>query len=158
MARKGSKELSFEERKIIERLLKENYKTRSIASCLGRSFSGVNQEITRGGGKSKYDAARCQIEADARKKAKNLKISKNFSESEILALNKAISEELSINAITLTTGISNHRVNVYLKNEKISYKKRNFSGVLERLDALEEQIVIISERIEEIYEQINRNK
>ena len=54
--------LSFEERKEIERMIKENQPGSMIACNLERSRNGINTEIRKNGGRENY----CAIEAQKR--------------------------------------------------------------------------------------------
>lgn len=54
----GGKRPSYtlEERKVIQKLLKQGFSGTNIAKHLHRSQNGVNYEIRRNGGRNKYDA------------------------------------------------------------------------------------------------------
>ncbi len=58
--------LTYNERCIIARLLKELKNCSEIASIIGRGKNTVNVEIRRSGGRDKYDALRAQKESDQR--------------------------------------------------------------------------------------------
>jgi len=66
---------TFEERKIIERLLKSGATGKHAAKKLGRSTNGINTEIRKNGGWKEYNAERAQKRAEEMRRDANKKIS-----------------------------------------------------------------------------------
>ncbi len=150
MAGKGSHEVNVDERKIIEKCLSEKMKTGKIADILSRSHSCIKQEIKKNGGRAKYSADRSQHEYELRQEAKKIKIRKELTEEQENILLKGIEEEWSVNRISLAIDINHTTVAAIIRRRGISLKKKNYTHFVERLSALEYQIDIILETLEEM--------
>jgi IS30 family transposase len=143
MGGKNSVLLTIEERKIIDKYCKLNKKIGFIAEILCRSHSCIKQELRRNGGKESYDFNIAHQAFLDRNEARIRKIQKGLTNNEIKVIQDAISKNLSINMISVLTGITNHRIKRYFKECKIKYMPRNYTSFQERIEALEEQIEII---------------
>ena len=82
--------LKLEERKIIEKLLKENKSCSYIASHLKRSKNGIVVEVRKGGYREKYDALERQKESDKIQVSRAQHLHKNVGFSPYVSMSERI--------------------------------------------------------------------
>jgi IS30 family transposase len=157
MSAKGSTHLRLEERKEIEKYVKLKYPTGRIASIIGRTLGCVKQELRKNGGHDKYNASIAQEQADSRQKAKIRIIRKNLTEEQHEIIRNGVTEGFSIRHISVKCGLSTSIVGRWMREQGLHYKRKNYAGVQERLTALEFQIEILKQQLEEMYERNSKD-
>lgn len=150
MSGKGSTDLRLEERRMIEKLLKDGRVNGNIAYHINRTVSCVKKEILRNGGRLHYSAVKAQEAADLRKESKNAKISKSLLPSEQELVKKLALEGHSINSIRSKTAISRHLLIKFLRQSEIAVKSRNYLSFEERITQLEMQMEILIDALREL--------
>lgn len=158
MAGKGSTELSFEERKEIERLLKEGRATGYIAFILERSHSCIKQELRRSGGREFYDAICANNLSIERNKEKKEKLKKPFSLEQMDIINQGVAQGWSQNKIRALAGVSHWKIAKYFKDNQIKYVPKNYTSFEQRIESLEQQIEIILDEIGRLRVRNQENK
>lgn len=147
-----SRRYSFEERKIIEEMLKDSFcSTRQIASKLNRHYKSIQVEIRRSGGRESYLATEAQKRAQERNKIRRKKLEKTFSETEIYEINLMFDQRVSYSQIASVIGCSQAVIGRYFRSREMK-RPRQYSkmSLLERILAIEEQISIIFETLKEM--------
>lgn len=150
MPRLGVKSFSLEERKTIERLLKEGLSRHSIAIMLNRSSSGLRTEVARNGGAENYSAAAAQANSIQIKTRRLNKIKKTFSPHQLTIISEGVIEKLSVAIIASSAGCSKAAIRTHFRDNNISYLPRNSIGFERRLQAVETKVEIMMDIIKEM--------
>lgn len=140
-------ELTFEERLIIESMLKEGKIYARIAEKLKRGSSCIRREIIRCGGIYNYTAEKAQAGAFARASLRGSRLIKDPPEEvrqQIFALRDA---DGSIVTISEKTNVSRGVVQRILWSREKYTNTRGYKTIEERVDMLEEQIKILFETL-----------
>ena len=153
MAGKGSTELVLEERKQIEFLLKNGYRTGGIAKILQRTHCCIKAEIRKNGFRTNYNAAMAHEAAIIRKKSRKSKLKGNLTEEEIALITDGINQGLSLNKISKLVGISSYKISAYLRGNNIKCVPKGYLGFENRVQSLEMQIEIVLDELRELRKQ-----
>jgi len=94
--------LKVDERKVIQKMIKEGQPASMIAYCLNRSKNAISTEIRRNGGREQYNALQAQKNSEETAKQKHIQVSNKLKGREesfgmharIIALEKAVSSLL----------------------------------------------------------------
>ena len=154
MAGKGTTELTLEERKQIEFLLKNGYRTGGIAKILQRSHSCIKQEICKNGHRADYNAMIAHEAAIIRKKSRFSKLKGNCTEEEIALIMEGVNQGYSINKISITSGTSPWKVAGYLRDNNIKHIPKGYLGFENRIQSLEMQVEILIEQIRRLNDKL----
>lgn len=140
---------TLQERVIIEALLKQGESHRAIAAIIGRSKSSISGELQRRSGPNGYEARGAQAIFELNKKQRIEKLTRKFSQGELDHIKQSREKGMSIDQIAVELGAGSNSIRQILNT--LSYQKpQNTTGTIERLWAVEQQIKIIFELIEEI--------
>lgn len=150
MSGKGASDLRLEERRMIEKLIKDGRTNGNIAYHINRTGSCVKKEILRHGGRANYSAVKAQEAADLRRETKNAKISKGLLPSEQEIVKKLALEGHSINSIRSKTAISRHLLTRFLRESGIAVKSRHYLSFEDRITQLELQMEILIDQVREL--------
>lgn len=143
--------ISLEERREIEKMLKEGFKQSEIALKLSRHWKTISREVATNGGRLLYNA----LDAHNRKlkhleRRQKIPIHSPLTEDQISIIEKGIKNGLSKYNIRKQAGIGAKRCIEYFKKNHPEYKSKYASGLpaLEnRIESLEMQIEIIIEQL-----------
>lgn len=145
MAKKMRTFLSLEDRKIIEKMVKEGFFFKDIAIALERTSSCIGREIQKNGSRWSYNAldAHENFKEGRRAFAENHSI---LSESLKDAIKKGFNDGMTPAQLAKSLGLRRSTIYAYLN--RAGFLNKNEPGnILERIEILEEQIKIILEFI-----------
>lgn len=155
--------LSYEERKFLEKCIKEGKSYPKIALLLGRHQQTLTHEVKKSGLTQKtYDADIAQNQAHLRKN-KISRIKKppfNPSAEQLRIMELLMAEGKSKYDIRSRLGVSTRRFQKYMSENHPSYKAQYSVGLPSfenRISALEMQIEILCDTIKELHHDI-KNK
>lgn len=143
MKHKGSVEITFEERKAIEKLLSENWTIGAIASSIGRSHSGIKLEIRRSGGRDSYNAQKAHECHLAIRRDAVIKNQKGLSDETVRIIKEGISRGDSLTKIRKAANVTRHMLKESIKRFGWESKKRNYVSFIERIEVIESQVEIL---------------
>lgn len=142
-------QLSLPERREIERMLKEGFSAKSICQTLKRSYTTILDEIRRAGGVDHYNAEKAHKGARERKMGR-LGVGKKpttFSEQQIITIKDCINQGISAPRICKKMKIGHARLHRFLNERQIDVGHSTKITIIERLEALEEQMKIMLEQV-----------
>lgn len=150
--------ITFEERQIIEKLLKENMSVFKIADAIGKSFQTLYKEFDRAGGKKFYNADAAQERADQCRLNQNIGKIRVLSKQEQELIISQRKKGISLRKIAYLNGMSEKVVKkfLYSNNPQLTLPRnhggntQNIGTILDRLTNLEQQVEIILDIIKEL--------
>lgn len=151
MGSKGTSEITLQERKIIERSLAEGIAEAKIGMNLGRSKKTIYNEIKRYKKEHEpgtpYNAEIAQQDAMKRKALRSEKNKKAITEEQDNIIRSSIAQQIPINIIRRLSGLSYYRLMGHINTIKIQYQAFPGASLHERIEAVEQHIIIIIEQL-----------
>ena len=142
-------ELTLAERREIERMLKEGITAKVIHQQMDRSYTTILAEIKRSGGVDHYNAVKAHKDARERK-MNRLGVGRKswtFSEEQIIMIKHLINDGETAALICKKMKVGRERLYKFFNQQQIDVGHSTRFTVIERLDALEEQVKILSEQV-----------
>lgn len=147
-------DITIEERRVIERLLKEGYRNFEIANKINRSQNTLITELKRGGGRENYRhhiAHRAYLDAIKRKNKFRI-----FSPEEIsLIHNLSKDDNKSTKEISRITGIPPTTLRNFLKRTKVCTRVKSIEGVYEKIDEMNQVLSTLKDIVLEMSRKIS---
>lgn len=132
---------SLEEMKTIEKHFQKGGSLKDLSLILNRTYWSVTGHVAINGGKKNYSAF------VALKKNQGMRVQKEFSEEEKKLIACMVEEGKGIHSIRSRLKCGYPRIQSYLDESNLATKRITFAKLLQRIQALEEQIKIIWETI-----------
>ncbi len=140
------KYFTLSEMKTIETELRGGKTCSVIAKMLNRSKAGIVGEVRKGGGREKYNAETRHLQAFRAKTSRTV----GFSEKQKATIMQMVHEGRLQNDIRYKIGCSYEKLNNYLIENGLKKQVPDEVTLMERMDALEMQLQILTEQIKEI--------
>ena len=132
------------ERITIEESLKKGMSYAEIGKLIGRHKKSVYNEIRNRSLSTRYDALKAQHQVNQRKLGRIAALQRKLSEGEALRIKEAFAMGIPISHIACEMGCGEARISRFVRGEKIEPHPYKL-GVIERIQALEEQMKILIE-------------
>lgn len=140
--------LTFEERRIIEEMLRSKSSCRAIAIFLGRAYSAITSEIRYGGGREHYSAEQGQKVREINHAKKIAILRRTFTESEVIFIKKSLAEGSSISEISESMKCNYRKVKDWVRRHTLRSLPEKYICYEERISNLEMQMEILIQHIE----------
>ena len=151
--------LTFEEREIIERNIKNGMSAGRICHLIRRSATGIQREIRRNGGRSNYSALDAQRASDKTHISAVIKRRRKFSEEAHNYIVEGIKAGKSVSALGRELNVAYGSLSNYIRWNKIldgqlptslPVNPVNPVNLNERVTSLELQLEIITEHLKKL--------
>lgn len=147
-----AKPFSFEERKEIERLCKQELTFNEIARLINRSKHGVISEIKKNcEHRRDYCAKTAHARVEIAKQDKLEKLRKNVSSKQVELIKRYHAENWGLHAISQQVGLGRRVVERVLKELDLQVNPISPRTLQDEIEVLNQQIILLSELIKEVY-------
>ena len=136
------REFTISERMTIEESLKKGMSYAEIGKLIGRPKKSVYNEVIYRRLSTGYDALEAHHHFNQRKLQRIAARQRKFSEGEDLRIKEAFAMGIPISHIACEMGCAEARISRFVRGEKIETDPYKL-GVIERIQALEEQMKIL---------------
>lgn len=139
--------LNLEDRLLIQKLLDAGNTKYNVCKTMDRAYVTIHREVKLNSVNGKYYA----LEADRLSKDRQLARFRSFTQEEIECIKQMAERKSSFKDIVRTIKCAKNTLNKFFKENKMqtASTRSNTPGVLERLDALEEQMKIVFDVIKD---------
>lgn len=152
MNKKIWKQLTFEERKLIEQYLKEGRSFLAIAELMGRSKSTLLLEVRKGGGMRGYSATEAQKTKEENRSHCRSPRWANLPDR-LEEIEKQLADGWSLNDLTIYHKCHRDTMKTFIKKNNLvsNFPTISVFELKERVEVLEMQVSILIEKMEETH-------
>jgi IS30 family transposase len=145
--KRETERLNLEERIKIQELLESEHSRFRISKIMCRAYATIQREIQRNSVNGKYDA----VEADKLSKTIHRMRFRIFNLQEAELIKQMVERQAPISEIVRTIKCAKATLRNFLKATRLDkiHKPCSSPGILERLEALEEQMKIVFDALRE---------